>query len=476
MGFHLIKRLGYCTVAIVWLFSTSAMADEGSQAQLLSMVSHLQKQMAAMQKTIDAQNIKIRDLENRPSGGGGRGPLESTPPMSDYEFNQRLESSLGGANKWLKDLAFKGDLRLRYEGFHFTSGSSSETDDRNRFRFRLRFGFEKKFSEDMKVGFALASGEQTTGTNVDPTSTNVTLSNDFNFKSIWIEKVYATYNPPLLRKGPVKNVNLTAGKFDNPFEKGASDMIWDRDVKPEGLYEKVDVGIRDGENFDLSTYFTSGQFVLQESATVGKDAELFAFQWGLESAVYVPMLERPVQLLNAVSWYDYIDYTRNSNFLIGATSLARGNTNADGDVTRLDVDAFQVWESYNELAITPFGLPIRPFVDVAHNGRAREAFAGNSWAWSIGTKLGAIVKRGDWEISHAFKSIEPESVVGAFNDSDFGNGHAGKIGNVFKAGYALTDTMTVNSALFLVQNLTANTDGVRNEEQRRLQVDMVWKF
>jgi hypothetical protein len=134
---------------------------------------------------------------------------------------------------------FKGDTRLRYLGADYTSGSQSETPDRNAFLFRLRFGFEKTFSPEIKTGFELASGEAnaSNGNNVSPTSNNQAMDNDFNFKNIWIEKIFVTYLPEWAKVGPVAGLNITAGKADNPFEKGSTDMIWDRDVKPEGIYK-----------------------------------------------------------------------------------------------------------------------------------------------------------------------------------------------------------------------------------------------
>ena len=120
---NLKEKLVGGILAMLFAFSPAVLADDASGAQTAAMVGNLQKQMATMQKTIDAQNGKIRNLENRgPAAAGGAVMTEPTPPMSDYEFNQRLETSLGGANKWLKDLSFKGDVRLRYEAFNNTSG------------------------------------------------------------------------------------------------------------------------------------------------------------------------------------------------------------------------------------------------------------------------------------------------------------------------------------------------------------------
>ena len=79
-----------------------------------------------------------------------------------------------------------------------------------------------------KAGTQAGGSTTAGGTNVgnlDPISTNQTLGNLFNFKNIWIEKAYATYTPEWAKVGDADGLNIsglevTAGKFNNPFEKG----------------------------------------------------------------------------------------------------------------------------------------------------------------------------------------------------------------------------------------------------------------
>src|SRR3989338_8124436 len=101
-------------------FAANAWADSDPMSMMKSAIDDLNKTIASMQKTISQQNDKINKLESRGPVSTGGGSVEIPPPMSDYEFNERLAGALGGANKWLKDLSFKGDLRLRYEAFQQT--------------------------------------------------------------------------------------------------------------------------------------------------------------------------------------------------------------------------------------------------------------------------------------------------------------------------------------------------------------------
>lgn len=189
-----------------------AWADDGMLAQMKTMMEDMQKQIAQMQRTIDQQNSKIRSLENRGPQvviGGGAGE-ETGSQFTQDDFDKMLAKKIGESDKWLKNLKFSGDLRLRYEAFDFTSGHPSETDSRNRARFRVRFGFDKKLTDEFTAGFSLASAEATNGQNVDPTSNNASFDNNFNFKDIFIDRAYAKYTPKWAVVGPIQAVTITS--------------------------------------------------------------------------------------------------------------------------------------------------------------------------------------------------------------------------------------------------------------------------
>ena len=525
MKHHPFTKLASILVVCLMTFSSASFADE---AQLMDMVKNMQKQMSDLQSTVAVQKAEIQALK---AGGGGNiqaapSGVEATPPMSEAEFNQRLSDSTGGANKWLKDLKFSGDLRLRYEAFHL-SGNTQATGsepNRNRFRIRLRYGFEKTFSPEVKVGFSMATGEKaatsaTSMANSDPISTNQTMTNNFDFKNIWVEKAYATYTPEWAKIGnadglSVSGLEITGGKFNNPFEKGNTDMIWDRDLKPEGIYEKIDGQILKTDNITLKTYGLLGQFLLMETGntaggtaiapTGGKDASLFAYQVGLNPVFYTPWLERPVDALTALSVYNYNNYATNNNWQIVGVSQANGNpTDANG--TRLSAQGFNILSIYQEVNFYPYGVPVKPFAEFAHNMSSQSGIGyvtgttngvsnqnytmqGGADAWSLGLTLGKLQKKGDLQGSYQYKYIGANSVVGAFNDSDFGGynyGGTDKAGSVIKLGYNLTDYLSLNGACYLVKPITQRggpgTNAVINGMQpdqsvARFQLDMTYKF
>src|SRR5581483_927157 len=115
-----------------------------------------------------------------------------------------------------------GDIRVRGESY-----SQTGTQDRDRARIRVRLGIDGQLNEDFVGGVALA-----TGSLGDPTSSNETLTNVFDRKTIALDRGFITYSPvahPWL--------SLTGGKFVYQWQR--TSVTGDPDVNPEGFDEKV---------------------------------------------------------------------------------------------------------------------------------------------------------------------------------------------------------------------------------------------
>jgi hypothetical protein len=120
-----------------------------------------------------------------------------------------------------------GDVRVRGEDYFQGYGGCTTCNDRNRARIRIRFGFEGKLNEDFVAGVSLASG-----TFSDPTTTNETLTNFFERKTIGLDRGYITYNPVAHRW-----LSLTGGKFAYTWAR--TSLTFDPDINPEGFVAKV---------------------------------------------------------------------------------------------------------------------------------------------------------------------------------------------------------------------------------------------
>ncbi len=153
--------------------------------------------------------------------------MNLTKNTTSEQAEQKRVSALEGL---VGRFRFGGDIRVRDDSIF---QNCSTCVDRNRARLRVRFGLEGKLSEDFVGGFYLA-----TGSLGDSNSTNETLTNFFNRKTIGVDRGYITYQP-----GVLKWLQLTGGKFAYTWQR--TSVTFDPDINPEGFNEKF--------SFDLST-------------------------------------------------------------------------------------------------------------------------------------------------------------------------------------------------------------------------------
>jgi len=443
-------------VLMTFAFTVPAYADEN----VMALVADLQKQINSMKTTIDSQQSEIKDL--RKKGGA----YKAVPTEVSGDFADQLHSAIGPADKWLKGLNFKSDLRLRYEGIEERDKALA---DRNRFRYRLRLGVEKKFNNEMKVGFRLVSGDLGA-----ITSTNETFDSNFDFQGINIDRVYATYTPEWAVFGPVKGLEITAGKFTNPLKDYTAKMIWDSDVTPEGIYERIELGLIKNDSFESNLNLIGGQFILEEGGGKGNDdAEMVSFTVAFDNKIKLGDA-KPIKTKHALTYYDYQDFTLPGNFAATGGNFT-GTLPVPG--TYLAAGDFNILEYYNEIGFQIGDLPsMKTYFDFAHNtnegaqvGRGKD----ENIAWNIGLKIGKAKKKGDWQLGYEYIHVGANSVPGVFVDSDFGG--ADRRGSVFKGAYQLTDDLQLGAAAFFTNRITAAAL-TADEERRLFQVDLVWKF
>jgi len=464
-------------VAILSGIALPARAEAPSELQAMkAMLEGMKQEIGKMQETIEGQNVRIAELESSKLAEAGK-PAVALEPSKIKEMPA-----------WLDGLRQNGDLRLRYEAF---SRESEDASDRNRFRYRLRWGLEKTFNEEWKAGFRLASGENAN----EPTSNNQTLNNEFSLKNIFILNAYAVYTPTEHWKKVIPAahvVEIGAGKVENPYDrdKWNTNMIWDSDVAPEGIYEKVDFRLAEpGKDayWDLNTLM--GQWVVSEDSDLTPgDREMYSYGAG---TTY--QWEKDHRVSFKVTYYDWQGY---APFLKTSSSLS----NALGGNDR-EVDAFKILNVYSEIeGVLPGawgGLPLKVFGDYAHNlgfqggGSTDEtlsdpALRGDSDdAFNVGVTLGKAKEAGSWAFTYEYIYIEPNAIVGVFSEGDFGVGFANNKGHRLKFQYRLLKDVELAFTAWIVERvdptkITYGSSSLRtngdDDELLRTQVDLNWKF
>jgi len=193
-------------------------AQQQSQQQLQqaqSAASEAQQKAAAAQAAEDQQQSTVSKLSSDVAD-------VKTTVTSSVSSGQEAQKRVSALESAFGRFRFSGDIRVRGEDY-FQKG----VPDRNRARVRARFGFDGQLNEDFVGGIYLA-----TGTLADPATTNETLTNFFDRKTIGLDRGYITYNPVAH-----KWLSLTGGKFAFPWQR--SSLTFDPDINPEGFDAKL---------------------------------------------------------------------------------------------------------------------------------------------------------------------------------------------------------------------------------------------
>ena len=324
----------------------------------------------------------------------------------------------------------KADFRYRYEMI-----DKDGSPERNRNRIRARVGLSGDVNDSVSAGVQLATGGD------NPTSTNQTLDDGFSTKDFGVDLAYVKWSAN-------ENTSVTAGKMKNPMHRaGGNGLVWDGDVNPEGL----------ALAFSSGSFFVNAAGLYVEERSSSDDSFILGGQAGFNSDM------NGTSLKAGIGYYGYTNTRGNSPFYDGS---ANGNTvDVDGNL----LNDYKLLELFAELGGELGDMPFSVFADWVQNTEADQFDTG----YAFGVKLGKAKNPGSWDAAWIYQDVEPDAVVAAFNDSDFGGGGTDVKGHIFKAKYSIAKNWTAGLTYFLNdinENLGTKTD------YRRLQADMQFKF
>jgi hypothetical protein len=193
-------------------------AWQQSQQQLQqaqSAASDAQQKAASIQANSDQQQTTVAKLSGDVADVKTTIASSVVAQQDEQKRFNALESAFGR-------FRFSGDMRVRGENYN-----QEGVPDRNRARMRARFGFDGRLSEDFIGGIYVA-----TGSLGDPTTTNETMTNFFDRKTIGLDRAYITFNPKALHW-----LSATGGKFAFPWTR--TSLTFDPDINPDGFDVKA---------------------------------------------------------------------------------------------------------------------------------------------------------------------------------------------------------------------------------------------
>lgn len=332
---------------------------------------------------------------------------------------------------WTDRISLKGDLRLRYEGI-----DNDIQERRERSRYRVRLGLSADVYEDVKLIFSLATGSN------NPTSRNVTFGDSFTSDEFGLELAYVDWSI---------NDDLTfyGGKMKNPlYRAGGAPLIYDGDLNPEGFSLK----------YDNERFFASANMFLVDERAVGDDSQFYAAQAGMKFG-----LGDAGKLTAGVGYFGYTNTVGNEPFFI---PFPFGNTI---DINGNYVYDYRNTEIFGTYDASVADMPLQVFAQYTVNNEVSI----EDTAYAIGAKIGSAKAKGTWQFAYTYMDIEADSVIGAFNDSDFGGGGTDASGHSLKGKYMIRDRIGLGASLFL--NEVDEFQGTKRDYSR-FQLDVEFKF
>jgi hypothetical protein len=368
-----------------------------------------------------------------------------------------IGAKLSKLPEWLNRFRVYGDMRLRYEGQFFdknngdfvqpsnpTSLMNSKTD-RNMMRIRARLGFLAKVTDGVDATIALATGNTT-----NPVSTNQTLGDSLNKKSITLDQAN-------LRWKPMESLVLWGGRFPNPWF--STDLVWDRDINFDGIAVQYQPRLNDS----WGLFLTAGAFPLQEVEFSAHDKWIFGVQGGFGYtysdklsarfgvAYYhftntVGVVNDPA-VPNATDW-SAPGYQQKGNTLMDIDPSTAIKTAYASEFRELNVTAsldLGYWDPVHILLEADYVNNLgfnKGDVDARTGSNVKKETEGYRFGVSVGYPV--IKEFGDWKASLVYKYLEADAVMDAFADSDFHLGGTNAKGWVIGADFGLTKNVWIS--------------------------------
>lgn len=472
--------------------------------------SDAQQKAAQVQSAADAQKDSVSKLSS--DMDDVKTTLTNTAVNTQDE--QKKFSALEGL---VGRFRFNGDVRVRGEGFY---QNAPGFQDRNRARIRVRFGVEGKLGDDFIGGVYLASGALG-----DPTSTNTSLTNFFEKKTIGIDRGYITYNPRAF-----KPLSITGGKFAYTWNR--TPVTFDSDLNPEGFSQRL--------SFDTKGPLVKN-FTFQLMQLLYNEAGSGTDSYALGGQVSAKLAMGPwtaVPSFTLLKWNNVDAILNASAFAVGATTTGAAGTtpagpfpvpgegpgcsrggvglpafapcafgpngitngtffDASGKAHYLSQFNYADFILNNTIATGISRLPINLVLEYEQNlDAAAHPLAGDGTtvltnlgpqdkAYGVDISIGQAKNKNDIQIGYAWLREEQDSVLAAFNESDQRaptNILQNKIYATWKlrsnvtAGYTLFLGRTLNTALENAVRAGGTSAGGIEPDLKRMQFDLVYTF
>lgn len=342
-------------------------------------------------------------------------------------------------------VTFKGDFRFRNEQVKEEQVSPLSEADQFRQRFRLRVGANAKINDNSDVTVRFATGSTSSS---EGNTTNQTMTDYYSKKGITVDLAYINHKIS-------DSFSVWGGKTPLVFYmSGASDMIFDADLTPEGLAFKYKNAMESTEIFvNAGTSWLSERFSAT-GATDNTDVGLVGGQIGATQK-----FDGWAITLAAASY--------NFSNIKGATApTAKGNTLVGGAYA----NDYKLTVGDLEISSTIADIPVALYYEMVSNSEG-----GNyKQAGNVGVNIGKLKDPYSWLIRLDTRELEKDSTVGVLAESDSSSGGTDMRSTRLAFFYQAADNANVALTLFNGKKFISSTTFSPNYS--RAQLDFNFNF
>jgi hypothetical protein len=439
-----------CIVCIAWTSNVYAISDQA-----------IMDRLDALQMSVEKQQQEIKHLRQQLEEQ--KAAAEKAKEREAIEIEKAVAEKVKEEVKlpgWLNRIKIKGDVRTRYEGIFSRKDGGQELKDRNRGRLRARLFFDAKISDEFTAHLGLCTNMDTKRGWKAKTA-NDDMTGYLSTKNFGLIRSYGEYKPKWL-----PGSKFGAGKYKLNFLY--TDILWDPDCNPEGVY-----GYYKYQRHDVFQPFLYAAWNILDEQKNGSDSRLTIIQPGFDLKL------GDVTWTLAGSLHDYVNLNEGETYVDSTTAnqtmadlCTYGNSIYTDGTHDYYLYGFRLLEGITYLNFKFADIPVKLFFDYIENV-ADDVPSDHDTAISTGFKVGKNKKQGDLSLFFKYAKIEPDATLGIYNDSDFYGSN--RKGTKTKLSYNAWDWLTLNAALFITEE-EKDVENNGEDKETRFMMDFVAKF
>ena len=273
-------------------------------------------------------------------------------------------------------------------------------------------------NETVTIGFQFATGSD------NPVSTNQTLTGGFSSKSVNTDEAFFQWQPHLVKQSAV-----IGGKMENPFvSPGKSELIWDTDLRPEGLAYKYSFSP------DTLKLFINAAYFWVEERPSDNDAVMLGGQGGIMCRKW------NTDFVLGLGYFDYQNARYNAPFYNSHDSF--GNSVDSNGGYLYDYNEIEIMGSLvTHRLFTESSLFFDSVVNTAPGVK-------DNLGWLGGFSMGTNKKPGSVSLRYSYQIVEKDALIGAFTDSDFIDGGTDGKGHKISITFQIAQNSTCEATYF----------------------------